>query len=202
MALVISLATHLVILMLASATHVFNNPFQTEQPRVAQRPPKTITIRNQTTPFVWQKSHQKPTPEKEVEVEREQPETRVEQPQLTPVENTQHNPQPQVVRREQTSQSVPRRDQHMSELRRQTQNQKPRSSTTTATTATEVSQKQSDPRQTGQVLRRRKSKPSAVRHSPSADRAVQLNSPKRKTGQVVTSGRAANQAGRLGRIGC
>ena len=183
LALVISLATHLVILMLASATHVFNNPFQTEQPRVAQRPPKTITIRNQTTPFVWQKSHQKPTPEKEVEVEREQPETRVEQPQLTPVENTQHNPQPQVVRREQTSQSVPRRDQHMSELRRQTQNQKPRSSTTTATTPTEVSQK--NPTQAKRASTSA-SKVEAQRSATqsSADRAVQLNSPQTENRQL------------------
>ena len=141
LALVISLAVHLVVLMVASVTEVFNNPFETEQPRVAQRPPKTITVRNRTTPFVWQKSQQKPTPEKEVELERPQPQAEIEKPQPTPVEKTERNPQPQVVRREQIAPTVARRDQELSELRRQAQDQKPRSSVNASTSQVEMPQK-------------------------------------------------------------
>ncbi len=150
LALMISLAVHLVVLMMASVTQVFNNPFQSEQPQTAQRPQKTITIRNRTTPFIWQKSNQKPTPEPEVEIEREQPETTVEQPQPVPVKSMPSQPQPQVVRREEVRPTVPRRDQHLSQLRRQTENQKPRSSNSDASLATQVSKSSPSQRSSAQ----------------------------------------------------
>ncbi|MCH2181487.1 MAG: hypothetical protein MK108_05730 [Mariniblastus sp.] len=183
LALVISLAVHMVVLMVASATEVFNNPFQAEQPRVAQRPQKTITIRNRTTPFVWQKSQQKPTPEKEVELKRQQAETTVEQPQPTPVEKTERNPQPQVVRREQNRPTVPRLDQQLSELRRQEQDRKPRSSVNTSAAPREVVQQVPAPSSQSE------SAPSRVetgRRSAesSAERAAQRNAPITKSRQL------------------
>ena len=145
MAILLSLAAHLLVLIFASATNIFQNEFQLEQPRMAKRQPKTITVRNRQSEFAWEQPNLRETPEPEVEVRREQTTTQPT-PQPVPVESSQPTPKPQVTKRETTSQSVPRMDKELSQMRRQTRNSQPQPSSSAATALPQsTSQPASDP---------------------------------------------------------
>ena len=130
LAIIFSLAAHLVILIIASMTSIFQNEFERQQPRTAQRQPKrTILISQRETPYIWQQPNLRESPpDPEVETQREET-TTTERPQPVPVETQRTQPvEAQIQRRETPSKSVPRLDRNLSQRRRQTRNLKPKSS--------------------------------------------------------------------------
>ncbi|MFT5303740.1 MAG: hypothetical protein ACI814_004560, partial [Mariniblastus sp.] len=132
-AVIASLALHLMVLVFASVVNIFENPFKPVEKRVvAQRQIQSIEISDQRAKFVWEETNAQPTPEPEIEVEREEKPTTTTtppQPQPIPVKEKKPNVSPQLVRRENTAKSVPRQNPELSQLRRQTRNLQPTSST-------------------------------------------------------------------------
>ena len=61
-ALILSLAGHLAILILASILSIFGQALPSDRPDVAQKQPKEILITSRSTPYVWQKTDKKKTP--------------------------------------------------------------------------------------------------------------------------------------------
>lgn len=131
LAILLSLAAHLLILIIASTTNIFQNNFQQQRPKIAKKQKKTITIRNRDTNFVWEQPNLRPTPDPQVEVKREQTTTQPK-PQTVPVEPSKPTTNPQITRRETPSKSVPRLDKQLSQLRRQTKQSPQLSSTITS----------------------------------------------------------------------
>ncbi len=123
LAIIVSLATHLLILMIASVVSIFQIPFRESKPAVARPQPRPIEISDRRNSFVWEEPNRRDTPEPEVEAVRQQVTTTDVKPQPIPVAETKPVVQPQLVRRETPAQSVPRQDQSLSQLRRQTQQQ-------------------------------------------------------------------------------
>lgn len=128
LAILVSLAAHMLILLIASVTNIFENNFRPPQQQVANRKTKTIKVSNSRIPKVWERSNQKEAPDPVVEVEK-QPTQAVRQPQPVPVRETQEKHKPQITRRESPSRTVPRLDTDLSKLKRQERNLAPRSST-------------------------------------------------------------------------
>ncbi len=127
-AIITSLAMHLLILVFASVVNIFENPYKPNERQVAQRPIRTIEISDQRASFVWEETNARQTPEPTVETERPATPTTNVQPQPIPVIESKPEVDPQLVRRETTSQSVPRQNRELSQLRRQTRNLQPQSS--------------------------------------------------------------------------
>ena len=130
LAIIISLAVHLVILLVASVTSIFENNYQQPKPQIAKRVNKTIAITNKRIPQIWQKPDQTETPDPEIQTEREESQA-VIQPQPIPVEQKLEPVKPQVTRRTTPSETVPRLNKQLSELRRQTRNLTPQSTVQT-----------------------------------------------------------------------
>jgi len=130
LAIITSLAVHLLILVLSSVVTIFGNPFQPPKKQIARRPDRTILVTDQRTQFVWQETNRRDTPEPEVQPEKQQVQetTTTAKPQPIPVEPVKTEVQPQLVRRETTAKTVPRLDQSLSKLSRQTQDHQPQSS--------------------------------------------------------------------------
>jgi hypothetical protein len=128
LAIILSLAIHMLILVVTSVVHIFQNPFQQPEKKVAQRQERTIEISDQHTQFVWEETNPRETPEPKIEAQRQQLTTTDVQPQPIPVETRQQEPKPQLQRRETPKRTVPRQDQQLSQLRRQTRNAQPKSS--------------------------------------------------------------------------
>lgn len=128
LAIILSLAVHMLILVVTSVVHIFQNPFQQPEKKVAQRQERTIEISDQHTQFVWEETNPRETPEPEIEAERQQLTTTDVEPQPIPVENRQPEFKPQLQRRETPKRTIPRQDQQLSQLRRQTRNAQPKSS--------------------------------------------------------------------------
>ena len=72
LAIILSLAVHMLILVVTSVVHIFQNPFQQPEKKVAQRQERTIEISDQHTQFVWEETNPRETPEPEIEAERQQ----------------------------------------------------------------------------------------------------------------------------------
>ena len=115
--LIISLAGHLLILIIASLISIFNNPFQPQSPQIAKRKVRTIQFSSKDNSIAIPVRKPDDTPEPEVEIERRETQvTTTEQP--IPVPQTEPTISPQTVRRKITRQTIPRFSESMSELRR------------------------------------------------------------------------------------
>ncbi len=121
LAIVVSLAIHLLVMVFASVTNIFQNPYKPNERKVAQRPIRTIEISDQRAAFVWEEANSRETPEPDVVPDKVQrPTTTVVKPQTVPVKESQPNIDPQLVKRETPIQSVPRQNPELSQLRKQT----------------------------------------------------------------------------------
>lgn len=128
-AIILSLALHLFVLVFASVVNIFQNPFKPSERQVAQqRPVRTIEVSDRRASFVWEETNSRDTPEPNVEPEKQTEPTSNVQPQPIPVPETKPEVNPQLTKRESTSESVPRQNRTLSQLKRQTQNLQPRSS--------------------------------------------------------------------------
>ena len=179
LAIIFSLAAHLVILIVASMTSIFQNEFERQQPKVAQRQPKrAILVRERQTPFIWQQPNLRETPpDPEVETEREETSTN-ERPQPVPIEQPQKEQvDPQVTRRETPSKTVPRLDQNLSQLRRQERNLKPKSSQQARMTAPAPKQATTETMTEAPAAAKATNRQSAAASSPQAQRAESSTQP-------------------------
>ena len=120
LAILLSLAAHLLVMIVASMTDIFNNDFHQNKTEVAKRQPRTITVRKKNSNFVWEKPNMRETPEKEVRPEKVETTTQ-KKPQTIPVPENKPTPQPQITKRKTTRSSVPRLDKQLSQRRRQSQ---------------------------------------------------------------------------------
>jgi hypothetical protein len=187
-AILSSLSVHLLLLILASATNIFQNSFEPKHPFVAQQPVKQLIVSSRETPFVWHQTHKHQTPDPQVETERSESTTNV-QSQTLPVESAVQTPQPQVVRRTENQESVPRHDLDVSQLRRQSQNVVPKSSTPSTSASVAASQRiesQQDLSATSSETANNIRTPDRSRSDSVADRPSQLKQPE-TTSQTSTS---------------
>ena len=115
--LIISLAGHLLILIIASLILIFANNRVKVWNRVATRNVRTIQFSNQNSSVSIPVSRPDNTPEPDVEIKRHSSQvTSAEQP--IPVLKTEPTVSPQTNRRETTQQTVPRFNEALSQLRR------------------------------------------------------------------------------------
>lgn len=130
LAIIVSLAVHLLILLVASVTSIFENNYRQPKRQIAKRDNKTIKITNQRIPQFWQQPDQTETPDPEIQTERQET-LAATKPQPVPVEQKLESVKPQVTRRTTPSETVPRQNKQLSELRRQTRNLAPQSTVQT-----------------------------------------------------------------------
>ena len=115
--LIISLAGHLLILIVASLILIFTNDRIKIWNRVASRNVRTIQFSNQKSSVSIPVSRPDNTPEPDVDIKRQSSQvTSAEQPM--PVRKTEPTVAPQTNRRETTQQTVPRFSETLSQLRR------------------------------------------------------------------------------------
>ena len=134
LAILVSLAAHLLIMIVASMTSIFQNDFRQVRTKVAKRQPRTITVRQKNSNFVWEQPNMRETPEKEVVPEKTETTTETT-PQTVPVPESTPTPQPQITKRKTTNQSIPRLDKQLSQRRRQTKQANPKLSAQAAASA-------------------------------------------------------------------
>ncbi len=126
--LIVSLAGHLLILIVTSLVLIFNSGVEKEVRQVAKRTARTIQFTNQNSSVSIPVTKPDNTPEPDVEIERNKSQvTATEQP--IPVQKTTPTVSPQTTRREVTQRSVPRFDEALSQLRRNQMSRQPKSST-------------------------------------------------------------------------
>ncbi len=125
--LIISLAGHLLILIITSLILIFHNGVERELRPVAKRTSRTIKFTNKNSTVSIPVSKPDNTPEPEVEIQRNRSQvTSIEQP--VPVQQTSPTITPQTTRREITQRSVSRFDEALSQLRRNRMSRQAKSS--------------------------------------------------------------------------
>ena len=128
-AILLSLAAHLLIMVMAAVTNIFGNQFNRPEQPVAQRQVRVIEISDQRASFVWEELNSRDTPEPEVEPTKDAPPTTDVKPQPIPVKETPVETQtPQLTRRKTPQRTVPRQSRELSQLRSQPAKLQPRSS--------------------------------------------------------------------------
>jgi hypothetical protein len=126
--LIISLAAHLLILIISSLLFIFNSGVEKDWKQVAKRQTRTIQFTNQNSSVSIPVREPDNTPEPEVEIQRQKSQvTSSEQP--IPVKQPTPTVSPQTTRREVTQRSVPRFDESLAQLRRNNMARQPKSST-------------------------------------------------------------------------
>ena len=179
LAIILSLAAHLLVLVSLSVVNIFQNPFEQPERKVAQRQERTIEISDRRAQFVWEQPNAQETPEPQVETERQKKTTTNNQPQPVPVKNTKPEFKPQLVRRETPARSVPRQDKSLSQLRRQERNLQPKSSQQSTGQQAAASQSSS---QSAQTSREQASSEKAVAvERQSASASPRSDSPAKKS---------------------
>ncbi len=127
--LILSLAGHLLILIIASLLLIFSNGKQNNNwQKVAKRKVRTIEFSNQNSSVSIPVTKPDNTPEPDVEIQRNQESQVTSAEQPIPVPDSQPTVSPQTRRRETTQQTVPRFDESLSKLRRNRMSQQMKSS--------------------------------------------------------------------------
>ena len=125
--LIISLAGHLLILIIASLILIFVSDKKKSWNRVTRRNVRTIQFTNQNSSVSIPVTRPDNTPEPDVEIRRQTSQvTSAEQP--IPVSQSKPTVSPQTNRREITQQTVPRFDEALSQLRRNRMSRQDKSS--------------------------------------------------------------------------
>ncbi len=131
LAVILSLALHCCFIIFAHQTNVFEGFFlNVNRISSSVNQPRVLHISRNVEEQPWMEINEVPTPvpeeqpviEKQAEVD-----TATVRPQPTPVESQQTSENPQLVRRQQVSRTVPRLGENVSRLSRQTENVTPRS---------------------------------------------------------------------------
>lgn len=215
-AIIISLAVHLLVLIVASAMNAFESPFEPTEPKIAQQPNiRIIEISDQRASFVWEETNSRETPEPDVETPREEKPTTETKPQPVPVKETQPDIDPHVVKRKTVSETVPRKNRELSQRRRQTQNLKPQSSRQ-LTGQTAASRPANAPKRSPatasssaraeSIVKQSNSKPeptdsaAAPRSAPRTDVARSSSSPRRVTPSTTSSESAPRPSSSSARV--
>ena len=126
--IVVSLAFHLLLLIFAAVTSIFQNPYKPPQRPVVETKVRPIEISDQQAAFVWEKVNSRETPEPDVDVEREDVAATKVRPMPLPVIEVQPDINPQLVRRETMRSSSPMKNPQLSKLNRQDRSDQLRSS--------------------------------------------------------------------------
>lgn len=120
LAIIASLAIHLLVIFTAALTNIFENRFEEPSQKVVQRPVRTIEISDRKAAFIFEEPNAQPTPEPVVDINREIETTTVAEPQPVPVIENKPEVNPQVTPQKIKSQTVPRQSPELSQLKRQT----------------------------------------------------------------------------------
>lgn len=142
LALILSCAAHLLALMAASVLQIFGTPAPDQNVAAVRPTERTVTIRNRTVPFVWQRSQQKDTPEVEIQSPRTST-SESNQPAEVSVENARPTVQPQSQPRRESQVTVPRRDREMAMLKRSDRMARPQIENISADAPTSASSRSS-----------------------------------------------------------
>ncbi len=187
-----SLAIHLLVLVVTSLTFIFGVLTPDEIMVVSKQPEKKILVSNRMKQFVFQQSHKHETPDREVTADKTQS-TILTQPQPVPVKERHESANQQIAQRREIQPNKPRFDKQASQMRRNTQGLKPVSSqgaapsSTSSQTAARPAQPTAAPTE---VDVRRESKPAAAaiqRQSPPA-------SPSSEKVETISERRQASEA--------
>ncbi len=119
LAIIVSLAIHLLVIFTAALTNIFENRFEKPSQKVVQRPVRTIEISDRKAAFVFEEPNARPTPEPVVDVNRKIETTTVAETQPVPVIENKPEVNPQVTPQKIKSQTVPRQSPELSQLKRQ-----------------------------------------------------------------------------------
>jgi hypothetical protein len=125
LAILCSLALHLLFLVGASAISVFQSMPRLQPPTAVQPAPRTIEFSDRKARFVWEEPNRHETPEPVVEEARKQTPTTHLNPQTIVVEELTPHPKPEIVKRQKLADSIPRLDESLAELRRQRESHQP-----------------------------------------------------------------------------
>ena len=120
LAIIASLAIHLLVIFTAALTNIFENRFEEPSQKVVQRPVRTIEISDRKAAFVFEEPNARPTPEPVVDINREQETKTVDETQPVPVIENKPDVNPQIAPQKVKSQTVPRQSPELSQLKRQT----------------------------------------------------------------------------------
>ena len=141
-AIIISMAVHMMILVFASLTDIFGKERTRITETSIQRPQKVLLVSKQNQPKVWEQVNKHETPEPEMKVERETKATRSEV-QPVPVKQNSQNTDSQVSQSAERSQTVPRMDESLSELRRSENSRRKNDTRATPKTSQQVAKSES-----------------------------------------------------------
>ncbi|MDA7858832.1 hypothetical protein N9B05_03345 [Mariniblastus sp.] len=120
LAIIASLAIHILVILTAALTNIFENRFEEPSKKVVQRPVRTIEISDRKAAFIFEEPNTRPTPEPVVDIKREQETTTITETQPVPVIENKPEVNPQITPQKTKSQTVPRQSPELSQLKRQT----------------------------------------------------------------------------------
>jgi hypothetical protein len=126
LSVLVSLAMHLLLLILASLTNVFVTIRKVDTKAETQKVPRSIEISDRRASFVWEEPNRPETPEPIVDVVRRQPPTTDMKPQPVLVQESVDRSLPELVEHETPAETLPRLDRELSELRRQSNSSEPK----------------------------------------------------------------------------
>ncbi|MEM9409919.1 MAG: hypothetical protein AAGA30_02330 [Planctomycetota bacterium] len=127
MAILSSLAVHLLILVVTSLTQIFGAFVPENQEVVSRTPERKIVVTNRAKKFVFQKPIKHEIQEKQVETTKRES-SPVTQPQTNPSQTQRNISNQQLVKRERTESTIPRLDREMSKLSRRESERTPKPS--------------------------------------------------------------------------
>ena len=142
-AIVISMAIHILILMVASVTDLFGSTRTEFAQETRKRPQRVILTSRSNQPRIWEQVTRHEAAEPEVEVERQ---TATDNPpQPIPIKSKPNENDNQVSKTAERSQTVPRFDESLSKLHSSTNSKRRSNARNTPTTSPTVSKSTSQP---------------------------------------------------------
>ena len=143
-AVILSMALHILIMVLASVTHLFGKEHTTVAEQSIKRPNKVILISKQNQPKIWEQTTKHEVPEPEVEVEKQATTTDMTS-QPVPVKTNSKNRESQIAKTAERSQTVPRFDESLSKLSSNTDSRRKSNTRTMPMTSEKVAENSNQP---------------------------------------------------------
>ena len=142
-AIVLSMAVHILILMIASVTNLFGSTRTEVAPETRKRPQRVILTNRSNEPRIWERVIPHEVADPELEVERQTATNNPPQP--IPIKSKPNETDSQVSKTAERSQTVPRFDESLSQLRSSTNSKRRNNARNTPTTSPTFSRSSAKP---------------------------------------------------------
>lgn len=142
-AIVISMAVHILILMIASVTNLFGSTRTELAPETRKRPQRVILTNRSDEPRIWERVIPHDVADPELEVERQTATN--SPPQPIPIKSKPKETDSLVAKTAERSQTVPRFDESLSQLRSSTSSKRRNNARNSPTTSPTVSRSSAKP---------------------------------------------------------